>query len=230
MFCGLSASQLCGGANGYLLQEGLCHMLHDSGLLQPELLSPWQATADPCLHRRHLNTQRQVWLSLCGVSGSWWAQGFVQALQASLEGKLGLILNVILPLQPYCWDFLFALEHGASFFFWWNPTFSCRWLFSSELQFWSSHRIRWVHILLLCHLQNCSGGYKMVQLFWKTVGFFLQNYHMLTIQSSNCTHWYLLKRIENLCPHENLHIDVHISHNCPNLETTNISFGVWMDK
>ena len=117
MFCGLSTRQLCGGANGYLLQEGLCHMLHDSGLPQPELLSPWQATADPCLHRRHLNTQRQVWLSLCGVSGSSWAQGFVQALQASLEGKLGLILNVIFPLQPYCWDFLFALEHGASFFF-----------------------------------------------------------------------------------------------------------------
>ena len=35
----------------------------------------WQATADPYLHRRHSNTQRQVWLSLCGVS--WCAQGFV---------------------------------------------------------------------------------------------------------------------------------------------------------
>ena len=231
MFCGLSARQLCGGANGYLLQEGLCHMLHDSGLLQPELLSPWQATADPCLHRRHLNTQRQVWLSLCGVSGSWWAHDFVQALQASLEGKLGLILNVILPLQPYCWDFLFALEHGASFFFF---LVKSNILLSMIVQ-------QWVAILefsqdkMSAHpstlpFQNCSGGYKMVQLFWKTVGYFLQNYHMLTIQPSNCTHWYLLKRIENLCPHENLHIDVHISHNCPNLETTNISFGVWMDK
>ena len=28
-----------------------------------------------------------------------------------------MILNVILPLQLYCWDFSFALEHGASFFF-----------------------------------------------------------------------------------------------------------------
>ena len=27
-------------------------------------LSLWQATADLCLHRRHSNTQRQVWLSV----------------------------------------------------------------------------------------------------------------------------------------------------------------------
>ena len=34
------------------------------GLLQPEPLSLWQATADTCLCRRHSNTQRQVWPSL----------------------------------------------------------------------------------------------------------------------------------------------------------------------
>ena len=34
------------------------------GLLQPELLSPQQATADPCLCRRHLSTQTQAWLKL----------------------------------------------------------------------------------------------------------------------------------------------------------------------
>ena len=39
------------------------------GLLHPEPLPLQQATADPYLHRRHSNTQRQVWLSLCGVSG-----------------------------------------------------------------------------------------------------------------------------------------------------------------
>ena len=39
-------------------------MLCLQGLLQPEPLSLRQATADPCLHRRHANTQRQVWLSL----------------------------------------------------------------------------------------------------------------------------------------------------------------------
>ena len=62
--CGSSSQWLCGGANGDLLQEGLCHKLHLPGLLQSESLSPWQATADLCLHRRHSNTQRQVWLSL----------------------------------------------------------------------------------------------------------------------------------------------------------------------
>ena len=40
----------------------------------PEPLPLRQATADLYLHRKHSNTQRQVWLSLCGVS--WYAQGF----------------------------------------------------------------------------------------------------------------------------------------------------------
>ena len=47
------------------------------GLLHPEPLPMCQATADPYLPRRHSNTQRQVWFSLCVVSGSWWTQGFV---------------------------------------------------------------------------------------------------------------------------------------------------------
>ena len=45
------------------------------GLLHPEPLPLGQATADLCLCRRHSNTQRQVWPSLCGVS--WCTQGFV---------------------------------------------------------------------------------------------------------------------------------------------------------
>ena len=75
--CGSSAWQFYGGVNGTLLQEGLCHPLDDPGLQHPESLPLWQATADPCLSRRYSNTQRQVWLSLCGASGSWCAQGFV---------------------------------------------------------------------------------------------------------------------------------------------------------
>ena len=78
---------------------------------------------------RHSNTQRQVWLSLCGVSG--YAQHFVWALQVSLVGmafdsKRDFIPPTILLqllLCPWTWDI----------FFWWDPTFSCRWLFSSEL-------------------------------------------------------------------------------------------------
>ena len=84
--CGSTTWRLYGGANGDLLQEGSCHTLHDPGLLQPEPMTPWLATADPGLCRRHSDTQRQAWLSLCGVSGSWCAQGFVWAIWASLVG------------------------------------------------------------------------------------------------------------------------------------------------
>ena len=53
-----SARQPHGGANGNLLQEGLCHhTLRDPGLLQPEPLSLKQATADSCLLRRCPNIQ-----------------------------------------------------------------------------------------------------------------------------------------------------------------------------
>ena len=109
------------GINGDLLQEGLCHY---PGLLHPELLPLWQATADPYLH-----TQRQVWLSLCGVSCC--AQGFVWALWASLVG-MGFVsecnftpLTILLGLLlcPWTWGI----------FFWWDPTFSCRRLLSSAL-------------------------------------------------------------------------------------------------
>ena len=59
--CGLSAWCLYGGA----------HIPCLPGLLQPEPLSPQQATADPCLCRRHSKTQRQIWLSLpWGAFGS----------------------------------------------------------------------------------------------------------------------------------------------------------------
>ena len=51
--CGSSAWQFYGGVNGDLLQEGLCHTLCDPGLLNPNPLPLWQATADPKLHRRH---------------------------------------------------------------------------------------------------------------------------------------------------------------------------------
>ena len=113
--CGSSAQQLCGGVNGNLLQEGFCHMLYDPGLLHPEPLPLQQASADLYHHRRHPGTQRQVWLSLCGVSGSWYAQGFVWALRASLVGT-GFDSNTISPLLPSCWGFYFALGCAVSSF------------------------------------------------------------------------------------------------------------------
>ena len=105
-----------------------------------ELLSLWQATADLCLRRRHLNTQTQVWLSLFGASESWCTQGFVGALCTSLVG-MGFdskhdftTPTILLGLLLCCWTW--------GIFFRWDSTFSYWWVFSSELQFWSSHRRR----------------------------------------------------------------------------------------
>ena len=90
-------------------------------LLHPEPLQMRQATADPHLHRRHTNTQRQVWLSLCGAS--WFTQGFVWALRVSLVGTgfdsecdftpptilLGLLLC------PWMWGIFFGgIQHSPS--------------------------------------------------------------------------------------------------------------------
>ena len=118
---GSSAQQLCGGVSGNLLQEGLCHMPCVPSLLQPEPLFLRQCAADLCLHRRHLNTQRQVWLSLCGVSGSWCTQGFVWALQISLAG-MGfdskhdfapptILLQLL--LCPWTWGIFFGGIHHS---------------------------------------------------------------------------------------------------------------------
>ena len=150
--CGLSARWLYGGVNCDLLQEGLCHMLCDPGLQHPEPLTPGQATVEPCLCRRYWHIQRLVWLSLCGVSGSWCTQGFVWALQTYLAG-MGFDSKHDCAPPIILWGFSFALGHIVFLFsfFLWYPTFSC-WLFSSELQFCSSHRRRWMYVLLLCHL------------------------------------------------------------------------------
>ena len=77
---------------------------------------------------------RQVWLSPCGISGSWCAQGFVWVLWNFLAGNefdskhnfapptvlLGLLFC------PWMWVIFF-------FSFWWGPTFSYWWLFSRQL-------------------------------------------------------------------------------------------------
>ena len=107
--CGSSVWWLYGGVNGALLQEGLCHRLCVPSLLQPESLPLQQATADPCLCRRHSNTQRQVWLSLCGVSGSWCTQVFFEASEQGLRQKVSAILDTFDSNQfmLYPWTMLF---------------------------------------------------------------------------------------------------------------------------
>ena len=72
-----------------------------------------QATVDPYLCRRHWNTQRQVWFSLCGIS--WCAQGFVWALQASLVG-MGFASKCNFTPPTIFLGFSFALGRGVSFF------------------------------------------------------------------------------------------------------------------
>ena len=61
--CEFPAQQLYSGANGDLLQDDLCHMLHHPGLLQPEPLSTWQAVAYLCLCRRPSNSHRHLAIS-----------------------------------------------------------------------------------------------------------------------------------------------------------------------
>ena len=79
-------------------------------LLHPEPLFLWQSTADIYLHRRCSNT---VCLSLCGVPGSWCAQGLFESTE-HLWWKWGLIPNVDSPLLPSCWGFSFVLGCGLS--------------------------------------------------------------------------------------------------------------------
>ena len=78
-------------------------------------------TQSPCPCGRPLltrtsteDTQTQFWLSLCGFSGSWRAQGLLEPSE-HLWQVWGLILNAISPLLPSCWGFSFALGCGVSF-------------------------------------------------------------------------------------------------------------------
>ena len=55
----------------------------------------------------------QFCLSLCGVPGSWCAQGLCEPSE-HLWQEQSLILNANPPLLPSCWRFSFALGHGVS--------------------------------------------------------------------------------------------------------------------
>ena len=81
------------------------------GLLHPESLSLWQATADLYLCRRHSNTVLAQ--SLWGL-WVWCLQGLFEPSEC-LWWVWCLILNAIFPLLPFCWGFSFALWCGVSF-------------------------------------------------------------------------------------------------------------------
>ena len=93
--------------NGDLLQEGLCH-------------TQVCCTQSPCpcgspllAHTSTVDTQTQFCLSLCGVFGSWCAQGLFEPSE-HLWQEWGLILNANSPLLPSCWGISFALGFGVS--------------------------------------------------------------------------------------------------------------------
>ena len=116
---------LYGEVNGDLLQEGLCYTLAC-------------CTQSPCPWSRPLLTHTSTGdtQTLKGRSGSVSVEspGVHKILFEPFEclwWVWGLILNMISPLLPSCWGFSFALGHGV-YFFWWDPTFSCRRSFSSE--------------------------------------------------------------------------------------------------
>ena len=103
------------GVNGDLLQEGLCH-------------TQIYCTQSPCPCGRPLLThtfagdiQTWFWLSLCVVSGSWWAQGLFEPSEHLWQVR-GLILNAIsppyhlagashLPLDIACLFFVCGIQH-----------------------------------------------------------------------------------------------------------------------
>ena len=96
--------QLCGWVNGDLLQEHLCRTHTQSPCPCGRPLPTHTSTGD---------TQTQFFLSLCGVPGSWCAQGLFEPSD-HLWREWGLILNAYLPLLPSCWGFSFALGRGVS--------------------------------------------------------------------------------------------------------------------
>ena len=109
--CGLSAQRLCGGANGDLLQEGLCH----------RLCGPGSCTQSPRPCGRPLMTHASTGDSNTGLAQSLWGVWVLVCTRLFEPSKClwqvwGLILNAIPPLLPSCRGLSFALGHGVSFF------------------------------------------------------------------------------------------------------------------
>ena len=98
--------QLCGGANGNLLQEGLCH---NQVCCTP---SPCSCGRPLLTHTSTGDVQTQFCFSLREVSASWCTQGLFEPSEC-LWWEWGLILNMNSPLLPSCWGFS-DFGHGVS--------------------------------------------------------------------------------------------------------------------
>ena len=99
--------QLSGGVNGDLLQNGLCH----TQVCYTQIPRPCGSPLLTCTSTG--DTQTLFFVSLCGILGYSCTQALFKPSE-SLWLVWGLILNVISPLLPSCWDFSFALGHGVS--------------------------------------------------------------------------------------------------------------------
>ena len=74
--------QLSGGVNGDLPQKGLCHTQVCC------IQSPCPCSSPLLTHTFTGDTQTQFWLSLCGASASWCAQGLFELLSFFLSMSL----------------------------------------------------------------------------------------------------------------------------------------------
>ena len=102
--------RLCGGVNGHLLQEGLCH-------------TQVSCTQSPCpcgspLLTRTFTGDTQTLKGRSGSDsvGSPGTHKVLYEPSKCLWWVWGLILNAISPLLPTCWGFSSALRRGVSFF------------------------------------------------------------------------------------------------------------------
>ena len=98
--------RLCGGVNGDLLQEGLCH----AQVCSTQSPCPCGSPLLTCTSTG--DTQTQFCLSPCGVSGSWCTEALFEPSEC-LWREWGLILNGNSPLLPSRWGFS-ALGCGVS--------------------------------------------------------------------------------------------------------------------
>ena len=96
--------QLYDRVNGDLFSEGLCHT-HVCCNQGP---CPCGSPLLTCTSTGDVQTE--FCLSLCGVSGSWCAQGWFESSEC-LWQVWGLIPKTVSPLLLSCWGFSFALGH-----------------------------------------------------------------------------------------------------------------------
>ena len=104
---GCKFCQLYGRVNGDLLQESLCH----TQVCCTQSLCP--CNGPPPTHTSTGDAQTQFCLNICGVPGSWCAQGFFKPSKR-LWREWGLILKVNSRLLPSYWGFSFVPGSGVS--------------------------------------------------------------------------------------------------------------------